>query len=159
MTRPLQWLTPPHRRAESGRVRYAGPLARTGRRLTLHLGYDGWSKPRDVPMERADAGGWVAEVPTGGRLVVDCVVRDEPASRCDNNDGADYRLWIGLDPVDAHVHVRAPGGGPLGFDSLRAAADSGGMTQALVSWQDNDFVDVAPPPRSGSGRTGPGRRR
>jgi predicted TIM-barrel fold metal-dependent hydrolase len=74
-------------------------------------------------------------------LVVDCVVRS--AQGCDNNDGADYRLWIGLDPVDAHVHVRTPGRDSLGFDSLRVAAASGGMTQAVVSWGDNDFVDIA----------------
>jgi uncharacterized protein (TIGR03086 family) len=108
----------------------------------LHLGYDGWSSPRDLPMERVDDTGWVAEVPTDDRLVVDCVVRDKRASACDNNDSADYRLWIGLDPVDAHVHVRAPGGDALGFDSLRAAVHSGGMTHAVVSWTDNEFVDV-----------------
>ena len=108
----------------------------------MRVGYDGWSSPRDVPMERVDAGGWVAQVDTTGRLVVDCVVRDDPSSRCDNNDNADYRLWVGLDPVDAHVHVRATGRDALGLDSLRIAAYSGGMTHALVSWMDNDFVDL-----------------
>ncbi len=29
----------------------------------------------------------------------------------------------------------------MGFESLRTALASGGMTHALVSWQDNDFVD------------------
>ena len=141
--RPLRWLTPPSGRARTARVRYTGTLARPGRALELHLGYDGWSAARDVPMERDADGGWVAEVPTAGRFVVDCVVRDAGGSGCDNNDNADYRLWIALDPVDAHVHARAPGGDALGFDSLRTAAHSGGMTHAVVSWTDNDFVEIA----------------
>jgi uncharacterized protein (TIGR03086 family) len=141
--RPLQWLAPPAGRTGHARVRYTGPLARDGGRLVLHVGHDGWSSPRDVPMERADGHTWVAEVETKDRLVLDCVVRDHRSASCDNNDNADYRMWIGLDPVDAHVHVRAPGGDGLGFDSLRTAAYSGGMTHAVVSWHDNDFVDIA----------------
>jgi len=140
--RPLQWLAPPARRTGRAEVRYTGPLARDGRDLVLHVGYDGWSKPLDVPMERVDGTAWVAEVPTDDRLVIDCVVRDGRSSGCDNNHNADYRLWIGLDPVDAHVHVRAPGGDALGFDSLRSAIHSGGMTHAVVSWTDNEFVDL-----------------
>jgi uncharacterized protein (TIGR03086 family) len=93
-------------------------------------------------MERADRGSWVADVDTEDRLVVDCVVRDSRSSRCDNNHDADYRLWVGLDPVDAHVHARAPGTDALGFDSLLIAAYSGGVTHALVSWTDNQFVDL-----------------
>ena len=140
--RPLQWVGPPAQRTTKAQIRYTGPLARNGRELTMHLGYDGWSSPRDVPMERVDAGSWLAEVETGGRLVVDCVIRDERLSGCDNNDNADYRLWVGLDPVDAHVHVRATGRDSLGLASLRTAACSGGVTHALVSWMDNDFVDL-----------------
>jgi len=134
--RPLRWSAP-------GRVRYTGRLARDGRDLVLHMGYDGWKSPKDVPLSRTGEHGWEAVVPARGRLVLDCVVRDPVASSCDNNDGADYRLWIGLDPVDAHVHVRAPGRDSLAFGSLLAAAYSGGMTQAVVSWGDNDFVDIA----------------
>jgi Amidohydrolase/Starch/carbohydrate-binding module (family 53) len=139
--RPLQWLAPPAQRAGAAAVRYTGPLARGGRKLVLYHGYDGWSAPREVPMERADASSWIATVETEDRLVVDCVVRDDRSSRCDNNENADYRLWVGLDPVDAHVHVRAPGRDALGFDSLRCAIYSGGMTHALVSWGDNHYVE------------------
>jgi predicted TIM-barrel fold metal-dependent hydrolase len=141
--RPVRWDALPEQRTRKARIRYTGPLARNGRELILHLGYDGWTESRDVPMERDDDAGWTAEVETAGRLVVDCVVRDDAASRCDNNDSADYRLWVGLDPVDAHVHVRATGRESLGLDSLRVAAYSGGMTHALVSWMDNEFVDLA----------------
>jgi predicted TIM-barrel fold metal-dependent hydrolase len=141
--RPLQWVAPPAQRTRKARIRYTGSLARHGRELVLHLGYDGWTASRDVPMERVDDTGWVADVETAGRLVVDCVVRDDPSSRCDNNHNADYRLWVGLDPVDAHVHVQATGRESLGLDSLRIAAYSGGMTHALVSWTDNEFVDLA----------------
>jgi len=140
---PLQWTAPPAQRTKRAEIRYTGPLAHTGRELTLHLGYDGWTSSRDVPMERLDDRSWVADVETTGRLVVDCVVRDQASSRCDNNENADYRLWVGLDPVDAHVHARATGRDPLGLDSLRIATYSGGMTHALVSWMDNDFVDLA----------------
>jgi uncharacterized protein (TIGR03086 family) len=141
--RPLQWLAPPVQRTGRAHVRYTGPLARGGHELVLHLGYDGWSSPvRDVAMKRVDGSSWVAEIDTDDRLVVDCVVRDKGWSGCDNNDDADYRLWIGLDPVDAHVHVRGPGREALGFDSLRTAAYSGGVTHALVSWTDNHYVDL-----------------
>jgi uncharacterized protein (TIGR03086 family) len=139
--RPLQWLAPPAERRRHAKVRYSGPLARSGHRLVLHLGHDGWSSPADVAMERLDGGAWTAEVETEGRLVLDCVVRDEGSSRCDNNDGVDYRLWPALDPVDAHVHVRERGNGSLGFDSLRIAEYSGGFTHAVVSWADNRFVE------------------
>ncbi|WP_250034022.1 amidohydrolase family protein [Paractinoplanes maris] len=161
---PLRWLTPAAGRAVRGRVRYTGPLARAGRvtaaglprtarpaargltaggrALVLHVGHDGWKSPVDVPMEQVGDHAWEAAVTTRDRAVLDCVVRDETATRCDNNQGADYRLWIGLDPVDAHVHARTPGRDQLGFDSLLAAAWSGGMTQAVVSWGDNDFIDI-----------------
>ena len=140
--RPLRWLAPPARRAGRARVRYTGPLARDGRELTLHVGHDGWRSPEDVPMTRTGERSWEAEVRTRGRLVLDCVVRDEPAGGSDNNHGADYRLWIGLDPVDAHVHAETAGTGRLGVGSLLAAAASGGMTHALISWHDNEFVEI-----------------
>lgn len=109
----------------------------------LHVGYDGWGPPvRDVSLERVDDGCWTAEIETGDHLVLDCVVRDDGSARCDNNDAADYRLWIDLEPVDAHLHARDAGGGPLGLRSLRTAIGSAGMTHGLVSWGDNDFVDL-----------------
>jgi predicted TIM-barrel fold metal-dependent hydrolase len=141
--RALRWLDPPTKRQRRGRVRYAGPLARNGQALVLHLGFDGWSSPlQDVAMERADDGTWVAEVGTEDRVVVDCVVLEGRTSQCDNNDGADYRLWVDLDPIDSHVHVRTVGTGALGLDSLRAATSSAGMTHAIASWADNRFIDL-----------------
>jgi uncharacterized protein (TIGR03086 family) len=139
---PLTWISPVGERTPAGRVRYRGPLASADRPLHLHLGFDGTDEPyRDVALEREDDGAWTAEVPdTGDHLLVDCAVT-VGREQWDNNAGADYRLWIGLDPVDSHVHVRAPGLEPMGLDSLRAALASGGMTHALVSWQDNGFVD------------------
>ena len=66
----------------------------------------------------------------------------------DNNHGADYRLWIGLDPVDAHVHVRAPGNG---VDGPRQPAHRPGVGRddprpGLVAGQ---------PPRRPAGRRRP----
>ena len=76
---------------------------------------------------------------TAGHHLLDCAV--SAGDDWDNNNGANYRLWLDVDPVDAHVHARTPGLDPMGFESLRTALASGGMTHALVSWQDNDFVD------------------
>jgi uncharacterized protein (TIGR03086 family) len=117
-------------------------LAGADRPLHLHLGFDGEGPPfADVVLERDDDGGWTAHVPgTDGRLLLDCAVAASDDD-WDNNLGANYRLWLGLDPVDAHVHARTPGLDEMGFESLRAALASGGMTHGLVSWRDNDFVD------------------
>jgi Amidohydrolase len=93
-------------------------------------------------MERVDDRSWTAEIETEGHVVVDCVVHDDGLDHCDNNDGADYRLWVGLDPVDAHVHAREPGNGSLGSRSLRIAISSAGMTHGVMSWADNHFADL-----------------
>jgi uncharacterized protein (TIGR03086 family) len=139
---PLEWVSPAGERAPAGRVRYRGPLAGEDRQLHLHLGYDGAPPPfRHVALEREDDGSWTAEVPgTDGHVLLDGAVATAD-DEWDNNGGANYRLWIGLDPVDSHVHVRTIGTDSMGFESLRTALASGGMTHALVSWQDNGFVD------------------
>ncbi|WP_448628566.1 TIGR03086 family metal-binding protein [Geodermatophilus sp. URMC 64] len=139
---PLTWITPVGARTTGGRVRYQGPLAGADRPLSLHLGFDGAGPPFEaVPMERADDGTWTAEIPdAAGHVVLDCAVATDGFD-WDNNATANYRLWLDLDPVDAHVHARVRGLEPMGFDSLRVALASGGMTHGLVSWQDNRFVD------------------
>src|SRR4051812_10942015 len=138
---PFEWEAPVGERTPSARVRYRGPLASDGRALHLHLGFDGEGPPfHDIPMEREDDDCWLAEVPdTEGRILLDCAVA--AGHDWDANGGANYRLWVDVDPVDAHVHARTPGAEPMGFDSLRTALASGGMTHGLVSWQDNRFVD------------------
>jgi uncharacterized protein (TIGR03086 family) len=139
---PLRWTTPVGERAEAGEVRYRGPLASADEPLHLHLGFDGAGPPfLDVPMERAGDDSWTAEVPGPGEHVLLDAAVATAAQEWDNNGGANYRLWTGLDPVDAHVHVRTRGLDPMGFESLRVALASGGMTHGLVSWQDNRFVD------------------
>ncbi|PRY49600.1 uncharacterized protein (TIGR03086 family) [Geodermatophilus tzadiensis] len=139
---PLEWVSPAGERTPSGRVRYRGSLAAADRPLSLHLGFDGSEPPfLDVAMEREEDGSWTAEVPdTDGHILLDCAV-STAEDDWDNNGGADFRLWIGLDPVDAHVHARTRGSDSMGFQSLRTALASGGMTHALVSWQDNAFID------------------
>ncbi|AGL17074.1 amidohydrolase family protein [Actinoplanes sp. N902-109] len=137
----LHWLAPPSLRTGTAKIRYTGPLAAQARDLVLHLGHDGWSAPYDVPMDRLDDRSWIAEVPVRGQ-VIDCVVRDGDTHDVDNNSNVDYRLWINVDPVDAHVHVRTPGGGSLGFTSMRTALHAGGMTHAVVSWMDNELIDL-----------------
>lgn len=138
----MTWLAEAPQRTRRARLRYAGPLARDGQALVLRFGYDGWTEPPgEVALARAEDGTWCAEIDTAGHLVVDCVVRDEASGVYDNNVGTDYRLWIGLDPVDAHVHARVCGPEPMGVASLCTAVASAGITHALLSWRDNDFVD------------------
>jgi hypothetical protein len=141
--RPLRWLETADRRRPLARVRYTGRLVRDARRLVLHYGYDGWAPPvRDVPLERADDESWLAEIDTDDHYVIDCVVRDDGSDRCDSNDGADYRLWVDLEPIDAHLHAQDASSGRLGVRSLSTAISSAGMVHGLVSWGDNDFVDL-----------------
>ena len=54
-----------------------------------------------------------------GHVLLDCAVAAAD-DEWDNNAGANYRLWVGVDPVDAHVHVRTPG---HGLDGPRQPAD------------------------------------
>jgi uncharacterized protein (TIGR03086 family) len=131
-------------RTPGGRVRYRGSLAGSDSPLHLHLGFDGSPPPfQDVVLEREDDGSWTAEIPdTDGHVLLDCAVATSH-DEWDNNTGANYRLWLGLDPVDAHVHARSTGLDSMGLESLRIALASGGMTHGLVSWQDNAFVDRA----------------
>jgi uncharacterized protein (TIGR03086 family) len=133
---PLEWDS-----RQDARVRYRGPLAAADRPLHLHLGFDGEGPPfAEIVLEREDDGSWTAEIPgTAGLVLLEGAVA--AGDDWDNNAGANYRLWLGLDPVDSHVHARTPGLDPMGFDSLRIALASAGMTHGLVSWQDNDFVD------------------
>jgi uncharacterized protein (TIGR03086 family) len=139
---PLEWVSPVGERTPTGRLRYRGSLASADRPLSLHLGFDGAQPPfRHLPMEREDDGSWTVEVPgTDDHLLFDCAV-SAAEDDWDNNGGANHRLWIGLDPVDAHVHVRTRGSDSMGLESLRTALASGGMRHGLVSWQDNAFVD------------------
>jgi predicted TIM-barrel fold metal-dependent hydrolase len=122
------------------RVAYEGYLA-DGSSLRLHCGVDGWRQPiRELPMEYVVKGVAVAEVPdAGAHLALDCAVTD--GERWDNNYGANYRLWVGDPPVDAHVHAANDGHGRLGFGSLRAAMRSAGISTAVVSTMDNCMDD------------------
>jgi predicted TIM-barrel fold metal-dependent hydrolase len=119
---------------------YSGRLAgRPG--LRLHLGFDGWREPiRDVAFELDDGGRAVAELPDpGGHLVVDCSVRID--GEWDNNHGADYRLWIGWEPIDCHLHAMAAGSDRMGFAALETALTSAGIGTGIISWRANEVVD------------------
>jgi hypothetical protein len=122
-------------------VSYRGRLA-SAPSLQLHFGMDGWSETnvRDVAMEPAGDGVWRAEVDgLGGHLAMDCAVGH--GDDWDNNDGADYRLWITLDPVDSHLHAGQPGDGRCGARSLGVAMMSAGVRTGVISWRDNRFVE------------------
>jgi predicted TIM-barrel fold metal-dependent hydrolase len=125
---------------QRGRVAYRGHLA-DGAPLTLHCGVDGWRQPvRDIPMEYVVRGVAVADVPdVGAHLALDCAVTD--GQRWDNNYDANFRLWVGDPPIDAHVHAANDGYGRLGFGSLRVALRSAGIDRAVVSTMDNCMDD------------------
>jgi predicted TIM-barrel fold metal-dependent hydrolase len=72
-------------------------------------------------------------------LALDCAVTDGNA--WDNNHEIDYRLWIGFDALDAHLHVSGSGAGALGIHSLGTAMASAGMVAGISSWIDNHALD------------------
>jgi Amidohydrolase len=120
-------------------VAYRGPLEGSG--LRLHYGFDGWREPiREVRLESVAPNLAVAEVPDlETHLALDCAVTD--GLRWDNNLGTDYRLWVGFDALDAHMHLSGGGRGALGLASLLTAMASAGMVCGVSSWVDNRALD------------------
>jgi len=120
-------------------IAYHGELQGTG--LRLHYGFDGWQEAiQEIAMEIVEPGFAVAEVDRlDGHLALDCAV--VCGGEWDNNRGFDYRLWIGFDPLDSHLHVSGGGAGALGIASLRTAMASAGMVAGISSWIDNRALD------------------
>jgi hypothetical protein len=120
-------------------VAYRGELEGDG--LRLHYGFDGWQEPvQEIPMETIEPGFAVAEIDQlDGHLAVDCAVTR--GDEWDNNRGFDYRLWIGFDALDAHLHVSGGGAGALGIRSLGTAMASAGIVAGISSWIDNRALD------------------
>jgi hypothetical protein len=120
------------------RVAYRGRLA--GQNLRLHYGFDGWKKKggQEAPLERIDGTGPAVSEPldVDGHLTVEACITDGEA--WDNNHGVDYRLWVGVDPVDGHMHASGTGQGAFGRPSLEVAMASAGMVAGIVSWYDNE---------------------
>jgi hypothetical protein len=137
----LAWLTDPENGPDTNgrQVIYRGPL--TGNKPRLHYGFDGWQTPVQVaPFEPHPQGGYVAEIPdAAGHLALDCAVTNGEA--WDNNAGADYRLWLTIDPFDAHLHVSGDDDAPHGLAALRVALISAGISAGISSWPDN--LDMA----------------
>jgi Amidohydrolase/Starch/carbohydrate-binding module (family 53) len=125
-------------------IAYRGDLSSA--QLRVHFGFDGWQGPiQEVRLESVEPGLAVAEPPDlSGHVAVDCAVTD--GVDWDNNEGRNYRLWVGFDALDAHLHVSGNGAGALGLNSLRTAMASAGMVCGVSSWIDNralDRVDLA----------------
>jgi predicted TIM-barrel fold metal-dependent hydrolase len=120
-------------------VAYRGALS--GSNLKLHYGFDGWREPiHEVRLESAGPDLMIAEVGELDRhLAVDCVVTD--GERWDNNSRVNYRLWIGFDALDAHMHMSGRGAGALGVQTLATAMASAGMVCGISSWIDNRALD------------------
>lgn len=135
----LSWLnangTNPSRALVVCRDELAGPNP------ALHYGFDGWQEPiRDTPLEKAGPGLWVAEVEDlEDHVALDCAISD--GLSWNNNAGLDYRLWIGLDVVDSHLHISGGGAGDLGLASYIVAADSAGIDRGIVSWPEHRALD------------------
>jgi len=121
------------------RIAYRGRLH--GDALRLHYGFDGWKKSgRDTALEPVDAGLAVTEpLDVDDHLTVEACVTDGDA--WDNNHGVDYRLWVGVDPVDGHLHASGTGQGAFGRPSLEVAMASAGMVAGVVSWFDNAVTE------------------
>ena len=109
--------------------------------MRLHYGFDGSQEPiQEIRMETVEPGLAVAEVDQlAGHIALDCVVgRGE---EWDNNRGFDYRLWIGFDALDSHLHVSGAGAGAMGIRSLGVAMASAGIVAGISSWIDNRALD------------------
>jgi predicted TIM-barrel fold metal-dependent hydrolase len=120
-------------------IAYRGELEGPG--LRLHYGFDGWQEPvQEIALETVEPGFSVAEIDRlDGHLRIDCAITC--GDQWDNNDGFDYRLWIGFDALDAHLHVSGGGAGALGIRSLGTAMASAGIVAGVSSWIDNRALD------------------
>ncbi len=120
-------------------IAYRGHLK--GAELRLHYGFDGWHEPvREVRLELLEPGLAVAEISDlTGHIALDCAITN--GEDWDNNQGTNYRLWVGFDALDAHLHVSGNGAGALGMNSLRTAMSSAGMVCGISSWLDNRALD------------------
>src|SRR5262249_45038195 len=118
---------------------YQGKLR--GPELRLHYGFDGWQEPiQEVPLEQVDDHLSIAEIRgLEGHFALDCAITDGNA--WDNNRGVDYRLWIGFDALDAHLHVSGEGAGALGIRNLATAMAAAGMVAGISSWINNRALD------------------
>lgn len=122
-----------------GLIAYRGDLSGSG--LRVHYGFDGWQEPvREARLESIEPGLAVSELPDlAEHVAIDCAITD--GYRWDNNHGTNYRLWIGIDALDAHLHVSGNGSGALGLFDLRTAMASAGMSCGISSWIDNRALD------------------
>jgi predicted TIM-barrel fold metal-dependent hydrolase len=121
------------------RIAYRGPLS--GPELRIRFGFDGWQEPiQEVKLEQVEPGRAVTEpLDLEEHVSLECVVTD--GEQWDNNSDADYRLWIGFDPIDSHLHVSGRGSGGLGITSLQTAMASAGIRHGIVSWVNNAVFD------------------
>ncbi len=120
-------------------VAYRGRLS--GSDLRLHYGFDGWQEPADeVKLNVVEPGLAVTDpLPLSTHISLECVVTD--GQKWDNNQNADYRLWIDFEPLDAHMHVNGRNSGDLGVASLHTAMASAGIRHGIVSWVENRALD------------------
>ena len=135
----ISWYSFGQNGSDQLRVAYRGPLS--GSDLWLHYGFDGWQEPtHDVKLEQVQSGLAVSEPFSGaGHVSLECVVTD--GKWWDNNQSADYRLWINFEPLDAHLHVNGRSSGELGVASLQTAMASAGIGHGIVSWVENRALD------------------
>jgi predicted TIM-barrel fold metal-dependent hydrolase len=107
----------------------------------MRYSFDGWaSEPLESPAEPHSPRLRLARIEgIAGRAVIDLALR--AGSEWDNNLGANYRLWIDIDPIDSHLHAEGRGMDRLGMAALNVALQSAGIRHGVISWQDNHFLD------------------
>ena len=111
-TRTITWIQTKENGDTRYRIAYRGPLS--GPELRLRYGFDSWQEPvQEIALKEWEPGVAVSEpITLANHISLDCVVTD--GVQWDNNQNADYRLWIGFEPIDAHMHVSGRGSGELG---------------------------------------------
>jgi len=137
--RTLDWFQTGQNGSTQYRIAYRGPLS--GPDLRLHYGFDGWQEPiQEIALEQLEPGLAVSEpIVLTNHILLDCAVTD--GAQWDNNQEADYRLWINFEPIDSHMHVSGRGSGELGVASLQTAMASAGIRYGVVSWVENRALD------------------
>jgi hypothetical protein len=152
------WYRLEHGTSERRVIAYRGELAKdSGAGLRVHYGFDGWQEPiREVRLESIEPGLAIAALPELAELdgdnrhahvALDCAITN--GGDWDNNHSNNYRLWVGFDALDAHLHVSGNGAGALGMNSLQKAMASAGMVCGISSWVDNSALDRAHSAKAG----------
>ena len=75
-------------------ISYSGILNNSGAdRVYLHYGFDGWSHPDTVAMNKSVSGAFNTEIKVNGKNELNFCFKDS-ANNWDNNNGSDWKVEI-----------------------------------------------------------------